>query len=249
MVWAPRRVSRPPGPRRALGPGPCRGPWHAAREGRPGPQSGGGVEIWSWGPTVETDIYLGRGGRGYLWGPHHHTPHRRYILTPRGPKRASDAYRPGWEGGQRWEKAPAPGGFFRHTRFSTYPVFDIPGFRHTRFSTYPSLSTYPNSPVGDGPKSSTPLPRALCPRALSARGRPSYACQRARGGCAHDAVADVADVADGLGGWSREIGRILTKSLKWRFRSPRLAHFVWEKCRARTTYIVKGCPRKTFWTL
>ena len=38
------------------------------------------------------------------------------------------------------------------------------------------------------------------------------------------------------------------KSLKWRLRSLQLAHFVWEKCRARTTYIVKGCPRETFRT-
>jgi hypothetical protein len=165
----------------------------------------------------------------------------------RGPKRASGAYRPTGRaggapreallGGQRWEKVPAGG------RFSTYPVFDIPSFRHTQFSTYP------NSPVGGGPKSSTPLlgpRRALCPRAFSDRGRPSDACQRARGGCAHDGVTDV---ADGLGGWPREIGRSLTKSLKWRLRSPKLAHFVWEKYRARTTYIVKGCPRKTFWTL
>jgi hypothetical protein len=53
----------------------------------------------------------------------------------------------------------------------------------------------------------------------------------------------------GLGGWSREIGRISTKSLKWRFRPKKVAHFVWEKPRARTTYIVKECPRKTFCTL
>ena len=53
----------------------------------------------------------------------------------------------------------------------------------------------------------------------------------------------------GLGGWSREIGRISTKSLKWRFRPKKVAHFVWEKSRARTTYIVKECPRKTFCTL
>jgi hypothetical protein len=194
---------------------------------------------------------MGNGGGGIPGVLSTTLPTPRYILTPRGPKRAADAYRPGWErpgrpswagrDGRRCARG-VPGGpvFDRNFRqkFSTYPIFDIPGF-----------STYPNSPVGGGPKSSTPLrgpPRALCPRAISDRGRPSYACQRARGGCAHDAVADV---ADGLGGWSREIGRILTKSLKWRFRSPKLAHFVWEKCRARTTYIVKGCPRKTFWTL
>ena len=195
---------------------------------------------------------MGNGGGGIPGVLTTTLPTPRYILTPRGPKRAADAYRPGLGapraallGGQRWAKVPAGGAGgpvfdrnFRHTRFSTYPIFDIPGF-----------STYPNSPVGGGPKSSTPLrgpPRALCPRAISDRGRPSHACQRARGGCAHDAVAAV---ADGSGGWSREIGRILTKSLKWRFRSPKLAHFVWEKCRARTTYIVKGWPRKTFWTL
>lgn len=55
-------------------------------------------------------------------------------------------------------------------------------------------------------------------------------------------------VLDGLGGGPREIGRMYTKSLKWRSRSLQLAHFVWGKCRARTTYIVKGCPRETFCT-
>jgi hypothetical protein len=52
-----------------------------------------------------------------------------------------------------------------------------------------------------------------------------------------------------LGGKSREIGRILTKSLKLRNGTNRVAHFVWEKNRARTTYIVKGVPTKTFWRL
>jgi hypothetical protein len=52
-----------------------------------------------------------------------------------------------------------------------------------------------------------------------------------------------------LGMWSREIGRILTKSLKLRYGTNRVAHFVWEKCRAQTTYIVQDVPRKSFGTL
>jgi hypothetical protein len=56
-------------------------------------------------------------------------------------------------------------------------------------------------------------------------------------------------VAAGLGGWSRENGRILTMSVKLRFGTKKVAHFVWEKNRARTTYIVKGSPTKLFWTL
>jgi hypothetical protein len=42
--FGPGTGGPPPGPRRALGPGPCHGRWHAGREGQPGPQSGGGVE-------------------------------------------------------------------------------------------------------------------------------------------------------------------------------------------------------------
>jgi hypothetical protein len=168
---------------------------------------------------------------------------RRVLTGPQTPTgRAGGA--PGGPPGraEMGEGARTGGAGGRGGHFSTHP----------NLSTYPNFSTYPNWPVGGGPKLSTPLPGpppALCPRAFSDSGRPSHACQPARGGRAHDAVAGVAGVADGLGGWSREIGRISTKSLKWRFRPKKVAHFVWEKTRARTTYIVKECPRKTFCTL
>ena len=56
-------------------------------------------------------------------------------------------------------------------------------------------------------------------------------------------------VMGGLGGRSRGIDRKTTKSLKLRYGTNRLAHFVWEKCHAQTTHIVKDVPRKTFCTL
>ena len=62
-------------------------------------------------------------------------------------------------------------------------------------------------------------------------------------------TGDDTGVVGELSGKSREIGRILTKSLKLRNGTNRVAHFVWEKNRARTTYIVKGVPTKTFWRL
>jgi hypothetical protein len=66
--------------------------------------------------------------------------------------------------------------------------------------------------------------------------------------------AGASPVVNGAGAW-KERGRGLAthnfqmkfqtaKSDSYTFFPKKVAHFVWEKCRARTTYIVKGVPRK-----
>lgn len=103
--------------------------------GSQGHRAAAGSRYSSGGRPWRRIYIMGNRDGGYRWGPHHHAPHRRYILTLRGPKRASGAYRPTGRagrapreallGGQRWEKVPAGvlgGG----------AVFDIPSFRHTQ---------------------------------------------------------------------------------------------------------------------
>lgn len=76
------------------------------------------------------------------------------------------------------------------------------------------------------------------------RGRPSHVAEPARGREGDDEAWRM--------GWAPrevELKKILTMSKSAAEMSQKQAHFVWEKYRARTTYIVNRVPRKTFWRI
>ena len=95
-------------------------------------------------------------------------PTPRYILTPRGPQRAADAYRPGWErpgrpswagrDGRRCQRGVLGGPVFDRNfrqKFSTYPNFDIPKFASWRWAQI--FDPPPGAPASPLP------PGAFCP--------------------------------------------------------------------------------------
>jgi hypothetical protein len=118
------------------------------------------------------------------------------------------------------------------------------------FSPYPNFFAIPKSrqlAVGRRRRPPSRVPRP--PPRLSTFQDAKHLLAASRAISRMRETGDDTGVVGELGGRSREIGRILTKSLKLRNWTNRVAHFVWEKNRARTTYIVKSVPRKTFCTL
>jgi hypothetical protein len=181
------------------------------------------------------DIYSATMDPGYAPGPH-----RPPSGGAEGPNRRGRARERGPEDGFR------PRSIFGHTQIHGHTQI----FGHTQIHGHPQIYGHTQiSPVGGGPAPPTPLPDPLGPPRPCAFQNPSAPLGPPRPISQQRETGDDAGVVGGFGGRSREIDLKTTKSLKLRYGTNRVAHFVWEKCRARTTYIVKHAPRKTFCTL
>jgi hypothetical protein len=166
---------------------------------------------------------------------------QRPSAPPSRPKIYFDREGP-WGAGQLPAGAGGAGGEQGGGAFSTHPTL----------SPYPNFSTYPNRA-----DQLAVLPGAAHPRILAARrplrtptpfdaGRPPGGTPWAQGRRRRGRTGRAWRGAGRQVTWNRAN---FDKSLKLRSGTNRVAHFVWEKNRARTTYIVKGRPRKIFWTL
>jgi hypothetical protein len=171
------------------------------RGGREG--SGGGSSGEQGGGHERREIYIREdragAGRGSPF------PDQRYILTRTGPDRARDPCRPalGAAGGRldgrararRGGRAPG-GGFWTHPDFWTHP--NLASWRWAR-----------------GPAAFLCPPAPSSASSASSAGRPSRPPRRQTGGGKGDGEAGVlAGVGSGWEGRSREMGRILTKSVR-----------------------------------
>jgi hypothetical protein len=150
-------------------------------------------------PGRPEDRYISWKMGGYPVGSHHHGPRQRYILTTMGPDPAPDRHGPAPRRPGRPSPATRGGGGCQKGRRG----------RGGPFSTHPNFSTHPKLASSRWATRLPAPPRPLRPPELP------DAWRRADTGRAHRQRrrnGDDAGVVGGLRGWSRENGRILTKS-------------------------------------